>query len=76
MDMCKAYKTIYETGISNQEINNFREILKIYMTNIINIDDSDLINLDKNLIFIPLKYYVKHFPNDLKFLLTKFIINI
>ena len=64
MDMCKVYKTIYETGISIQEINNFREILFIFMENLVKIDDNILINIDKKLIFIALKYYVKYFPTD------------
>ena len=47
MDVCKVYKTIYETGISDSEINDFRDILSIYMNNLIKIDDKILINVDK-----------------------------
>ena len=64
MDMCKVYKSIYETGISEIEKNNFREILRIFLTNIIKLDDNILINIDKKLVLVPLKYYVKFFPND------------
>ena len=63
-DICKVFKSIYETGISQEEINNFREILKIYFDNIIDMDNDKLINIDKKLFFVPLKYYVKFFSND------------
>ena len=64
MDICKVYKSIYETGISNEEINDFREILKLYIQELTKIDNDILINIDKKLFLIPLKYYVKFLPDD------------
>ena len=61
MDICKVYKSIYETGISIEEESNFQEYLKIYSNILIKLDNSILINIDKKLFFVPLKYYVKFF---------------
>ena len=64
MDICKVYKTIYETGISSTEKNDFRKILSIYMNNLLKIENEILINIDKKLFFVPLKYCVKFFPDN------------
>ena len=64
MDMCKVYKSIYETGISEIKKNNFREILRIFLTNLIKLDDNILINIDEKLVLVPLKYYARFFSND------------
>ena len=61
MDICKVYKSIYETGISIEEESCFKEFLKIYSNILIELDNKILINIDKKLFFIPLKYYVKFF---------------
>ena len=65
VDICKVYKSIYETGISIDEENNFMEYLKIFTNILLELDKQKsniLINIDKKLFFVPLKYYVKFFP--------------
>ena len=64
LDICKVYKSIYETGISEDEINNFREILIIYMNILIKAEKTFFIGIDKKLILVPLKYYVKYFNDE------------
>ena len=64
MDICKVYKSIYQTGISKEEFNDFRDFLKIFIDNLIQIDSDTLINIDKKLFLVPLKYYVKFFSDD------------
>ena len=64
MDICKVYKSICETGISPEEKNNFRDILQIYCNNLIQADNTLLINMDKKLFLVPLKYYVKFFAGQ------------
>jgi len=61
MDICKVYKSIWETGISTDEICSFRNFVHIYLNNLLSIDDNLLINIDKRLFLVPLKYYVKYF---------------
>ena len=64
MDICKVYKSIYETGISKEELYSFRKILIIYCNNLLDTDNNILINIDSKLILVPLKYYVKFFAGD------------
>ena len=59
MDKCKVYKSIWETGISLEEVCCFKQLIDIYLNKILNIDDNLLINIDKRLFLVPLKYYVK-----------------
>ena len=66
-DICKVYKSIYETGISEEENKNFRRLLKIYMNKLLNVEEESFIKIDKKLILIPLKYFVKFFSNENSF---------
>ena len=61
MDICKVYKSIWETGISADEVCSFRNFIYIYLNNLLSINDNLLINIDKRLFLVPLKYYVKYF---------------
>ena len=64
MDICKVYKTIWQTGISEEEISDFRRYILIYLNNLINIDEKLLANVNKKLFLIPLKYFVKYFSSE------------
>ena len=61
MDICKAYKTLWEKGISENEISEFIRYIFIYLNKLLNINDNILVNIDKKLFLIPLKYYVRYF---------------
>ena len=61
MDICKVYKSIWETGISADEICSFRQFIYIYLNKLLSIDDNLLLYIDKRLFLVPLKYYVKYF---------------
>lgn len=61
MDICKVYKSIWEMGISDDEVISFRKIIYIYLNKLLSIDDDLLLNIDKRLFLVPLKYYVKFF---------------
>ena len=65
MDIIKVYKTIWETGISNEEICSFRKYIHIYLNMLDNIDFNLLLNVDKKLFLVPLKYYVKFFAEEM-----------
>ena len=67
MDICKVYKTVWETGISKEEINDFRRYLFIFFNKLINIDVNILQNIEYRLFLIPLKYYVKFFFSEKSF---------
>ena len=67
MDICKVYKTIWETGISKEEINDFRRYLFIYLNNLLNIDINILVKVEYKSFLIPLKYYVTFFPSEKSF---------
>ena len=64
MDICKVYKSIWETGITKEENANFRSYIIIYLNNLYKISDDLLLNYNKKLFFIPLKYYVKYFGTE------------
>ena len=61
MDICKVYKSIWETGISPEEVCSFRKFIYIYLNNLLITDDNLLLNIDKRLFLVPLKYYVKYY---------------
>ena len=61
MDICKIYKSIWETGISPEEVCSFRIFICIYINNLLSIDENLLLNSDKRLFLVPLKYYIKYF---------------
>jgi hypothetical protein len=61
IDIIKVYKTIWETGISNEEICNFRKYIHICINLLNNIDLNILLNVSKKYFLVPLKYYVKYF---------------
>ncbi len=39
-EICKVYKSMYEKGISKDEIDNFRDVLIIYMNSLINTEET------------------------------------
>ena len=61
MDIWKVYKSAWEKDISQDEELCFSHFLNIYLSNLLNIKDELLLNIDKNLFLIPLKYYTKFF---------------
>ena len=64
VDICKVYKTIWETGISKVEVNDFRQYLLIIFNNLINIDSKLIQSIDLKLFLNPLKYHVKFFSSE------------
>ena len=61
MDICKVFKSIWETGIFPEEVSSFKQFINIYLSNLYDIKDNLLLNIDKKLFLVPLKYYVKYF---------------
>ena len=64
MDICKIYKSIYETDISINNYNSFLKYIKIYLDKLLILDDNLLLNSDKKLFLVPLKYFTKFFVLD------------
>ena len=61
-DILKVYKTLWETGISNEELSDFRKYIDISINILNGFDENLLLNLDQKIVLVPLKYHVKYFP--------------